>query len=63
MSEKSYKLKQDFRGYDEGKEFVRVKSYGSSHIYIAKLEEKNIGYDADTMEVKEEELFEKFTPT
>lgn len=63
MSQKEYTLKQDFRGYDEGKEFVRTKSYGSSHIYIAELEEKNVAYDPDTIEVKEEELFEKFTPS
>lgn len=60
MSGKIYVLSKDLRSFTKGTEFTQVSKYGDSHVYAAKLEEKNVGYRPKKIEVTEKELHEYF---
>lgn len=60
MSGKTYILKKDFKGHPKGKKFTRINKYGEKHKYAAKLEEKDVKFRPDSIEVTEKELYVHF---
>lgn len=60
MSGKTYILKDDFKRYKKGKKFTRINKYGDNHKYVAKLEEKDVKFRPETIEVTQKELFMNF---
>lgn len=57
MSGKTYILKKDFQGHSKGKKFTRINNYGEKHKYSAKLEEKEVDFRPDRIEVTEKDLY------
>lgn len=60
MSGKTYILEKNFKGYSKGKKFTRINKYGEKHKYAAKLEEKDVKFRPDKIEVTEKELYVNF---
>lgn len=60
MVKERYKLKEDFKSFDEGTVFVCKATYGDNHIDHKKLQTED-QYTESNLNVTEEELQDLFT--